>query len=311
MVIIKLSSLNLSSQLNNSNKVLQDLNEGGNMIKRIVILCISISVLGILHAQYNPDNHVVTISKYYLKALSDVEDGSAEERKEVFEENAKKMNPLQERLISTMVLGHFWTGTSNEVLEINEWASMTDADASVRTTADTRKKAWRKDEDRVEFMSKFNKYWVGKHTDVSVLELNMDVLKRPTRKYKENTIVTMVQYNLAPLSKVEDGSAEDRKEVLQNFFDNVVKKDDKVLSHMELTHYWSGSAGGPEGWPVIVVNEYATIEDAMDQDNSALVEKAWPDEEERKAFFKKFNAYWSNGYHKDLEIRNHWVSLRK
>ncbi|MDP7512569.1 MAG: hypothetical protein QF587_02335, partial [Candidatus Marinimicrobia bacterium] len=56
VVIIKLSLLTLSSQLNNSNKVLQDLNEGGNMIKRIVILCISISVLGILHAQYNPDN---------------------------------------------------------------------------------------------------------------------------------------------------------------------------------------------------------------------------------------------------------------
>jgi hypothetical protein len=66
----------------------------------------------------------------------------------------------------------------------------------------------------------------------------------------------------------------------------VVKKDDKVLSYMELTHYWSGSAGGPEGWPVIVVNEYANIEDAMDQDNSALVEKAWPDEEERKAFLR-------------------------
>ena len=281
------------------------------MTRRIICLCISLSVTGILQAQYYPDNNVVTISKYYLNALSDVEDGSAAERKEVFEENAKKMNPLKEKLISTMVLRHFLGGTSNEVVEINEWASLADADATVVGTADTRKKAWRKDEDREEFMSKLNKYWVGKHTDVSVLELNMDFLKRPARQYKENTIVTIAQFNLAPLSKVEDGSAEDRKEVLQKFFDNVVKKDDRILSHMELMHYWSSSAGGPEGWPVIIVNEYATIEDALDEDNSALLEKAWPDEEERKAFIKKFYAYWSNGHHTDLGIHNHWVSLRK
>ena len=281
------------------------------ILKRILCLCICISVTGILQAQYNLDNHVVTISKYYLKAMQDVEDGSTEERKEVFEENAKKMNPLQDKLISSMVLGHYWTGASNEVVEVNEWASMADADETVRSTGDTRKKAWRKDEDREEFMAKFNKYWVGKHTDVAVLELNMDMLKRSVRKHKEDTFVTITQYTLARLSTVEDGSPEERKEMQQSYFDNIVKKDDRIISYMYLQHYWSSSAGGPEGWPLIIITEYASIEDALDEDDSALWETAWPDEEEQKAFSKKLFAYWSNGKHTDLGLRTNWVNLSK
>jgi len=279
--------------------------------KKPLFLLVCTMVIGLLPAQYNPDNHVVTLSKYYLEPLSSVENGSAEERKEVMEENAKKMNPLQTKLISNMTLWHYWTGTSNEVLVINEWASIADADETIRTTADTRKKAWRKDEDREEFMAKFNKYWVGKHTDISILELNMDLLKRPVRKYKENTFVSITQYNLARLSTVEEGSAEERKEMLQTHFDKIVKKNNRIISSMFLQHYWSGSAGGPEGWPVIIITEYASIEDALDEDDSALWEAAWPDEEEREAFRKKFGAYWSKGKHTDLELRTNWVALRK
>ena len=241
--------------------------------KKPLFLLVCTMVIGLLPAQYNPDNHVVTLSKYYLEPLSSVENGSAEERKEVMEENAKKMNPLKDKLLSTMVLGHYWTGTSNEVLVINEWASIADADETIRTTADTRKKAW--------------------------------------RKYKENTFVSITQYNLARLSTVEEGSAEERKEMLQTHFDKIVKKNNRIISSMFLQHYWSGSAGGPEGWPVIIITEYASIEDALDEDDSALWEAAWPDEEEREAFRKKFGAYWSKGKHTDLELRTNWVALRK
>lgn len=281
------------------------------MIKRIVILCISISVSGILQAQYNPDNHVVTISKYYLKAMSDIEDGSREERTEVFEEEAKKMNPLKEKLISSMVLGHYWSGTSNEVVELNEWASIADADETIKATGETRKKAWRKDEDREEFMAKFKKYWVGKHTDLQILELNMNRLKRSSRKHKDDTFVTVVEYTLVPISDVEDGSAEEREELLQTHFDNIVKKDDTIISYMQLQHYWSGSAGGPEGWPIIVITEYASIEDALNEDNSDLWEAAWPDEEERKAFGEKLFPYWGSGKHKDIGLHTKKVNLSK
>lgn len=280
-------------------------------VKRLLILLISLSVTGLLNAQYNPDNHVVTISKYYLNDWREVEDGSPEERKDVFHEHNKKMNPLQPKLLSSMYLGHYWSGKTDEVLVLNEWASIADADETIRGTGDTRKKAWRKDEDREEFMANYNKYWVGKHTDVAVHELNLDRVKRQARKHKDNTFVTVVEYNLVPISKVEDGSAEEREELLQSYFDNIIKKDDRIISYMELQHYWSGTAGGPHGWPVVIVNEYATIEDALDEDNSALWEAAWPDEEERKAFQDRLFSYWGHGKHRDLGLHSNWVNMSK
>ena len=62
-----------------------------------------------LLGQYDPENEVVTITKYHLKPLSKVEDGSVDERKELFEEYAQKMNPLSTKLKSSMMLGHYWT----------------------------------------------------------------------------------------------------------------------------------------------------------------------------------------------------------
>lgn len=282
-----------------------------NMNKRILCLMVCVSLIANLQAQYNPENHVVTLSLYYLKPMSEVEDGTAEERKKVFEEHAKKMNPLETKLVSSMLLGHLWTGSTNEVLELNEWASLADADETISSRSETRKKAWRKEEDRKEHMASFNKYWVGKHTDIGVYELNMKMLKRPSRQYKDNTIVTINKFYLAPVSEMENGSAEDRNSVLQTYFDEIVKKDDKIISHMFLQHYWSGSAGGPDGWPVVLVNEYASMEDVLNEDNSALWEAAWPDEEERETFQKKFRGYWSNFKHEDLGLHSNWVTLRK
>ncbi len=279
--------------------------------KRLLVVLVSVSVSGLLHAQYNPDNHVVTVSKYYLSDWRKAENGSPEERKEVFEEHNKKMNPLQTKLRSSMYLGHYWSGKSEEVLVVNEWASISDADETIRGTGDTRKKAWRKDEDREEFMAKYNKYWVGKHTDVAVHELNMKRVKRAARMYKENTFVTVVEYSLVPLSEVEDGSGAEREELMQAYFDNIVKKDDRIISYKELQHYWSGTSGGPHGMPLVVVTEYASVEDALDEDDSALWVAAWPDEEERNAFGSRLFAYWGYGVHKDLGLHSNWVNMSK
>ena len=84
---------------------MKQIKESRMIIKRIVCLCICISVTGSLQAQYNPDNHVVTISKYYLKAMKDIEDGSREERKESFEEEAKKI--IIEELKARMAIQYY------------------------------------------------------------------------------------------------------------------------------------------------------------------------------------------------------------
>jgi len=144
----------------------------------IFFMVLNYALLG----QYDPENEVVTISKYHLKPLSTVENGSAAERKEVFEENARKMNPLSTKLKSAMKLGHYWTGSSQDILAVNRWKSIADADESVVKTEEVRKRAWRRDDLREEFMKKYNKYWTGRHDDLEVLELLNGYTKNRKRK---------------------------------------------------------------------------------------------------------------------------------
>ncbi len=264
----------------------------------------------VLFGQYNPDNHVVTFTKYYLKHLQDVEGGTSEERNKLFEEEAKKMDPENKVLISKLVLGHRWTGSGNEVVQMAEWKSIVDADKSVLGTADRRKRAWPDEEKRKAFLDSYNKYWKGKHTDLAVMEQVNSRVKRYKGNTDEFTVVTVVERYLRPISEVENGSTEEREQLFNEYFNKVIMKNEKILSRRELRHYWSGSLGGGHT-QFVLVTEFATM---LDADNLTLnrpyIEKAWPDEDERKTFFDKFNKYFAPG-HKDIAVHTNWVKLAK
>ena len=271
----------------------------------LVIAC-SIAV-----GQYKEENRIVALSKYYLKPLRTVEDGSSEERREVFDEHAKKMRIRDNLLVSSNVLYHYLSGRSDEVVILNEWNNIMDADKSIRETADRRKRGWPTKKTREAFQKKWGKYWAGGHTDLGNYELETKMLKRRKKKMKENTYVVIQEYTLAPMSSIEGGSSEERDKILQEWFDKVVMKDDRVLSQMMLNHYWSGSAGGPHGWPVVIVTEFASMDDLLDEDLSKLLEAGWPDEKERKAFQDKHRAYWGHYTHDDIGIYYNNVKQQK
>ena len=265
----------------------------------------------VLFGQYDPENEVVTISKYHLKPLSEVENGSAAERKEVLEEYAQKMNPLSTKLKSSMMLGHYWTGSSQDILAVNRWKSIADADESVVSTEEVRKRAWRRDDLREEFMKKYNKYWTGRHDDLEVLELLNGYTKNRKRKPKENTVVTIVRRYMAPLSTVEDGSAEERKELWDEWFENITMENDKLLSQMILRHYWSGTYNPSKKTPIIFIREWASLADAEDDGGwDEPIEAFWPDEEQRKDRLAQGNKYWL-GRHEDIGIYRNLVNLQK
>ena len=263
-----------------------------------------------LLGQYDPENEVVTISKYHLNPLSKVENGSAAERKEVFEEYARKMNPLSTKLKSAMMLGHYWTGSSQDILAVNRWKSIADADESVVKTEEVRKRAWRRDDLREEFMKKYNKYWTGRHDDLEVLELLNGYTKNRKRKPKENTVVTIVRRYMAPLSTVEDGTAEERKELWDEWFENITMENDKLLSQMILRHYWSGTYNPRKETPIIFIREFASMPDADDGGWDEPMEAFWPDEEQRKERLAQGNKYWL-GRHEDIGIYRNLVNLQK
>jgi hypothetical protein len=265
---------------------------------------------GIMFGQYNPDNHVVTISMNYMTNMDEVEDGSWTKMGELMEEVSSKMNRLDKDMISSLVLGHRWSGSLNEIVYMREWKSIANADKSTVGTGDMRKKGWPNDEKRKAFFTAYRKYWTGKHKDLAVMEMVTSRLKRNKKKITENSVVTVIEYYLKPMSQVEGGSVEEREALFNEYFNKVIMKNDKIISRRELKHYWSGSLGGGK-IPVHNVTEYANMVDADNTSiNADTIKKAWPDEDERKAFFEKRNKYIAWG-HKDIAVHTNWVKLAK
>ena len=280
-------------------------------IKSILLFSFLINI-AFLYGQDNEKNYVVTFTRSSLKSMGEVEDGSATERKELFEEYSRKMNPLTPELKMSMILGHYWTGVSTDVVAINAYESVADADNAGDNEGKTRERAWRRDDVREEFLKNYSKYWVGGHTDLEMFRLVPNRTKTRKRKPKENTVITITTHYLAPLSEVEDGSAEERNELLDKYFEEVEMKNDNLLSQLVLNHYWSGELGYGKGWPIVYVREWASMSDADDSESwSKLQELAWPDEAEREAKVKRYFEYWSGNLHEEMGIYYNWVNLQK
>ena len=270
-----------------------------------------IILTGIIFGQYNPDNHVVTTSMYYMNS---VEDGSWDEFFELAEEEFTKMNGADKYLVSLLVLGHRHSGSRNEVVQIAEWKSIADADKSTVGTADMRKKAWPNEGKRKAFNKKYGRYWSSKHTDLAVRELVTSRVKRNHKKTTENTVVSVVEWYLKPMSKVEGGTVAEREALFDEFHKKVIMRNDKILSRREMKHYWTGSLGGGVT-PVVFVTEYPNMAVADDVTrNRETIQKAWPDEEKRKTFFAKRNKYIDREHnlgHRDIALHTNWVKLAK
>ena len=279
---------------------------------KIIYVATCLFSFSFLFAQENEKDYVVTFTKNSLKPMVQIEDGSGAERIELFEEYARKMNPLTPELKMSMTLGHYWTGVSTDVITINAYESIADADKVNENEQKTRERAWRRDDVREEFFKNFGKYWVGGHSDLEIFRLIPERTKSRKRKPKENTVITITTHYLAPLSEVEGGSTEERKELMDKYFEDVEMKNDKLLSQIVLGHYWSGELGYGKGWPIVYVREWASLADADDNESWGKVrEQAWPDEAEREAKLKRYFEYWSGNLHEDMGIYYNWVNLQK
>jgi hypothetical protein len=69
-----------------------------------------------INGQDNEKNYVVTLTKSSLKPMAQVEDGSGDERKDLFDEFARKMNPLTLELKMYITLGHYWIWCFNRCI---------------------------------------------------------------------------------------------------------------------------------------------------------------------------------------------------
>ena len=100
-----------------------------------------------------------------------------------------------------------------------------------------------------------------------------------------------------------DGSIAEFDSLNQLFTDKVIKKNELMLSAKTLNHMW-----GHNNRDFLVMYEVKNWEDIpkANQKNDELFEAAWKTKEERKAFNKAWNAYFT-GKHSDeiyMEVKS-------
>jgi hypothetical protein len=85
-----------------------------------------------------------------------------------------------------------------------------------------------------------------------------------------------------------DGSNAELNELFKEWYEKIVSKNDKVLSQKVLRHV---TGSDMRDW--VVISEYASWNDmdAAGDEQSRLVQEAWPNEDDRRAWFAKFGKY--------------------
>ena len=253
----------------------------------------------LVFAQYTEGNTVIAWSEYRFKHVSEVEDHKQGDRRKAFEEYHVARNKKARRLLSSLMLTHYWTGHVRDVQQVNEFKSMDDATAYSGSQAPLNKKAWPNEEERQAAVSAHGKYLDSYHADVHLFENHVKLEKKKKKsKDNPNTVVAVTTNYWKPLSKVEGGSSDERDKMMKKFFKNVTMKNVTIFSHRCVSDLWTGSLSNGY-YPITLITEFASMADADDTEvNRKLIDKAFKTDEEKEAYSK----YWAPGEHEDIGL---------
>ena len=116
---------------------------------------------------------------------------------------------------------------------------------------------------------------------------------KPVKPTEALITVTTMHRNL----NKTDGSRAEWLALEKEFFDKVTNKNPLVLGANVLTHYFT-----EDNSEILIVHAYANWEDiekAFDKNNE-LIKAGWPNESERRAFFKKRNSYYAENHSDEI-----------
>jgi len=134
-----------------------------------------------------------------------------------------------------------------------------------------------------------SKYFSFLFLAISILFVNN------TRGQDDKSNFEPVYITVRTLHGVEGSDLEEWRAVEEEYFDKVINKIDLLLSHEVLINYFDNNLS--EVKIINVFNKWDDIEKIYNIRDD-LIEKAWPNEDERKAFFEKQNSFYSN-FHSD------------
>ncbi|KAA5827968.1 hypothetical protein FPF71_03770 [Algibacter amylolyticus] len=114
-----------------------------------------------------------------------------------------------------------------------------------------------------------------------------------TEKEQEYMTVTMNHWN--PDKK--DFKLSEWKALEKEYFEKVIMKNEYIMGHSVYMHNMS-----EDNTELLVVNNFASWNDIgkFAKRSAELEKEAWPDEAERKAYFKKISSYYTNEHSDEI-----------
>lgn len=253
----------------------------------ILMSLLSINVV----AQERPRFLTVTTAHWNMDMEDSSEDGWLATEKEYFE----KVITKNEYIVSSEVLIHYFTEDNSEVLFVFSYASWEDIEKAGDRNDELAKEAWPDQEEREAFFKKQRAYYSTMHSDeiYSTLPLAKVVAERPSEP-----LVYYVRIN--HLAFPEDGKTEEIMGLRTEYFNEVIQKNPYVKGYYPSRHYWGSDSR--DMIEAFVTTSLGDIEKALET-NWELVQDHWPEESDRKEFFKKMDKYFT-GWHGDHIYRN-------
>lgn len=225
----------------------------------------------------------------------DKDDGTQEDWLAIEKEYHEKVIEKNELILSSEILNHYFTGDNSEVKVVKVYPSWDAIHKSAKRNEELAIEAWPDEAERKAFFKKQSAYYSTMHSDEIYVSLPNG--KQFAGEMKE-PMVFFAQ--IKHLAFPEDGEWEEYASVEKEYAEKVTHKNKYIKAYYPHRHLWGSD--GREVIDVFLLNSFEDITASL-QENVNLAKAAWPDEEERKAFMKKRNKYFTP-WHGDFIYRN-------
>tara|TARA_B110000503_G_scaffold83499_2_gene127443 strand:+ start:2073 stop:2885 length:813 start_codon:yes stop_codon:yes gene_type:complete len=217
------------------------------------------------------------------------------ELQKIEQEYYDKVTSKNELIIGSEILHHFYTTNSAEILFINVFKTWEDIEKANAITEALVLKGWPNKEERSAFFDKKDSFYTTYHSD-EILKSQPWAGQKYLKTDSEKPV--LVYMRVSQLSYANQG--EGQWKAIKEYNEKVTLKNPYVLGYYPSRHYWgSDSRDYMEGF---MYNSLSDME-AANAKMLALIEAAWPDEKERKAFMDTMGKAFT-GIHGDYVYRN-------
>jgi hypothetical protein len=225
----------------------------------------------------------------------DYDDGSQDEWMALATEHFDKVIKKNEHIAGAATLVHYYTADNSELIHVRTYMTWNDIEKAQERNGELVEEAWPDEGERNAFFDKMSAYTTGQHSDE--IYRTLGGAKLPEERSEDQMVIYMQKSHG---DWPEDGSMDEIQSLDKQYKEVAIHGNEHIKAYYPMRHAWGSD--NREFIDVFVVSSLADV-GAANMAMNELVEEKWPDEEERNAFFDRYDKY-ATGWHGDFIYRN-------